>query len=98
MKKPAKLSLQRGTKISDAELDQIEASGIYNEQGLRSVKISFRDQELNLMFTTGIPEKTHTVTVEDVYASFNYLLNMMDGKGAGDDIDHLGNRRLRWRR
>ncbi|MFR4383668.1 MAG: DNA-directed RNA polymerase subunit beta, partial [Phascolarctobacterium sp.] len=33
-----------GTKISDAELDQIEASGIYNEQGLRSVKISFRDQ------------------------------------------------------
>ena len=84
-----------GTKISDAELDQIEASGIYNEQGLRSVKISFRDQELNLMFTTGIPEKTHTVTVEDVYASFNYLLNMMDGKGAGDDIDHLGNRRVR---
>ncbi len=84
-----------GTKISDVELDQIEASGIYNEQGLRSVKISFRDQELNLMFTTGIPEKTHTVTVEDVYASFNYLLNMMDGKGAGDDIDHLGNRRVR---
>ena len=84
-----------GTKISDAELDQIEASGIYHEQGLRSVKISFRDQELNLMFTTGIPEKTHTVTVEDVYASFNYLLNMMDGKGAGDDIDHLGNRRVR---
>ena len=84
-----------GTKISDAELNQIEASGIYNEQGLRSVKISFRDQELNLMFTTGIPEKTHTVTVEDVYASFNYLLNMMDGKGAGDDIDHLGNRRVR---
>ena len=84
-----------GTKISDAELDQIEASGIYNEQGLRSVKISFRDQELNLMFTTGIPEKIHTVTVEDVYASFNYLLNMMDGKGAGDDIDHLGNRRVR---
>ena len=84
-----------GTKISDAELEQIEVSGIYNEQGLRSVKISFRDQELNLMFTTGIPEKTHTVTVEDVYASFNYLLNMMDGKGAGDDIDHLGNRRVR---
>ncbi len=47
------------------------------------------------MFTTGIPEKTHTVTVEDVYASFNYLLNMMDGKGSGDDIDHLGNRRVR---
>ena len=84
-----------GTKISDAELEQIEVSGIYNEQGLRSVKISFRDQELNLMFTTGIPEKTHTVTVEDVYASFNYLLNMMDGKGSGDDIDHLGNRRVR---
>ena len=28
-------------------------------------------------------------------ASFNYLLNLMDGYGTGDDIDHLGNRRVR---
>lgn len=37
----------------------------------------------------------HTVTNEDVFASFNYLLNLMDGHGTGDDIDHLGNRRVR---
>lgn len=28
-------------------------------------------------------------------ASFGYLLNLMDGLGTGDDIDHLGNRRVR---
>ena len=28
-------------------------------------------------------------------ASINYLLNLMDGVGTTDDIDHLGNRRVR---
>ena len=50
---------------------------------------------MDVLFTTGIEEKIRTVTVEDVLASFNYLLNLMDGHGTGDDIDHLGNRRVR---
>ena len=32
---------------------------------------------------------------EDIFATFNYLLKLMDGEGHKDDIDHLGNRRLR---
>ncbi|NLI70594.1 MAG: DNA-directed RNA polymerase subunit beta [Firmicutes bacterium] len=32
---------------------------------------------------------------EDIVATVNYLLNLMDGIGVEDDIDHLGNRRLR---
>ncbi len=36
-----------------------------------------------------------TITVEDVYASVNYLINLSHGVGVTDDIDHLGNRRLR---
>jgi DNA-directed RNA polymerase subunit beta len=48
-----------------------------------------------LIFTSGIPEKLRTITVEDVLASFGYLLNVMDGHGEKDDIDHLGNRRVR---
>ncbi len=32
---------------------------------------------------------------EDIFATFNYLLKLMDGEGTKDDIDHLGNRRLR---
>ena len=87
--------LPAGTKMTDENLDKIAESGIYNERGLRAVKIQNHDEEMLLMFTTGIDEKMHTVTNEDVFASFNYLLNLMDGHGTGDDIDHLGNRRVR---
>ena len=87
--------LPAGTKMTDENLDKIAESGIYNERGLRAVKIQNHEEEMLLMFTTGIDEKMHTVTNEDVFASFNYLLNLMDGHGSGDDIDHLGNRRVR---
>lgn len=87
--------LPAGTKMTDENLDKIAESGIYNERGLRAVKIQNHEEEMLLMFTTGIDEKMHTVTNEDVFASFNYLLNLMHGHGTGDDIDHLGNRRVR---
>ena len=87
--------LPAGTKMTDENLDKIAESGIYNERGLRAVKIQNHEEEMLLMFTTGIDEKMHIVTNEDVFASFNYLLNLMDGHGTGDDIDHLGNRRVR---
>nr|WP_245523132.1 DNA-directed RNA polymerase subunit beta [Thermosediminibacter oceani] len=35
------------------------------------------------------------ITVEDIVASINYLLNLSYGIGDVDDIDHLGNRRVR---
>ena len=35
------------------------------------------------------------VTKEDIFASVNYLVNLSHGIGTTDDIDHLGNRRLR---
>ena len=35
------------------------------------------------------------VTKEDIFASVNYLFNLVHGIGSTDDIDHLGNRRLR---
>ncbi len=33
--------------------------------------------------------------LEDITAAMDYFLELMDGKHASDDIDHLGNRRLR---
>ena len=87
--------LPAGTKMTEENLDKVEASGVYAEQGLRKIKIKFKEQDMDVLFTTGIEEKIRTVTVEDVLASFNYLLNLMDGHGNGDDIDHLGNRRVR---
>ncbi len=35
------------------------------------------------------------VSINDIIASISYLLNLMDGIGSTDDIDHLGNRRVR---
>ncbi|MFA7462514.1 MAG: DNA-directed RNA polymerase subunit beta, partial [Anaerovoracaceae bacterium] len=35
------------------------------------------------------------IILDDVIASISYLLNLSDGIGNTDDIDHLGNRRLR---
>lgn len=37
----------------------------------------------------------HTITVSDMYAFFSYSLNVMEGVGTTDDIDMLGNRRIR---
>ncbi len=35
------------------------------------------------------------ITVEDIISSINYLIHLNYGIGSDDDIDHLGNRRLR---
>ncbi|MEG1886507.1 MAG: DNA-directed RNA polymerase subunit beta, partial [Oscillospiraceae bacterium] len=35
------------------------------------------------------------ITMEDIFASINYLLGLPHGVGNVDDIDHLGNRRIR---
>ncbi len=35
------------------------------------------------------------ITIDDIVASINYIINLSYGIGTVDDIDHLGNRRLR---
>ncbi len=35
------------------------------------------------------------ITLDDIYASISYFLNLCEGVGTKDDIDHLGNRRIR---
>ena len=87
--------LPAGTRIDDKAIDIIEQSEIFSGVGLKEVFIRVKEQVLKLICTADIPEKHRTVTVEDVLASFGYLLNLMDGLGTGDDIDHLGNRRVR---
>ncbi len=43
----------------------------------------------------GKGEYIRTLTKEDIVASIKYLLRLMSGEVEPDDIDHLGNRRLR---
>ncbi len=35
------------------------------------------------------------ITIDDIFASINYVICLANGTGSIDDIDHLGNRRLR---
>ncbi len=42
-----------------------------------------------------VPLETTVLTKEDIVAIIKYLLDMRGGKRTADDIDHLGNRRIR---
>ena len=44
---------------------------------------------------TDIPKTTGTLTKKDITKVVSYLLDLKNGKGKVDDIDHLGNRRIR---
>ena len=49
------------------------------------VKIIGNDQSIDIK----------RLTVSDIYASLSYYLNLLDGIGSFDEIDHLSNRRVR---
>ncbi len=51
--------------------------------------------KINYKLNHGITEETMTLTKEDILESVKYILNLRGGRGTTDDIDHLGNRRVR---
>ncbi|MCM0599716.1 DNA-directed RNA polymerase subunit beta [Periweissella fabalis] len=53
------------------------------------------EKELLVIGNGHIGATTRTVTPADIIASMNYFFNLKEGLGATDDIDHLGNRRIR---
>ncbi len=50
---------------------------------------------LNRKFGTQFPEEQQTLTKEDLVQAVRYIVTLRGGKGEIDDIDHLGNRRIR---
>jgi len=51
--------------------------------------------KLNKKLNLNIPANVRNLTTEDIIASISRLLKIINGEGHIDDIDHLGNRRLR---
>ncbi len=51
--------------------------------------------KLNKKLKVQIAPEIRNLTKEDIIATVRYLLKLIDGEGRPDDIDHLGNRRLR---
>ena len=51
--------------------------------------------KINRKLGLSTPQETKTLTKEDVIRTVQYLVKLRGGEGVLDDIDHLGNRRVR---
>ncbi|MDY0397373.1 MAG: DNA-directed RNA polymerase subunit beta [Desulfuromonas thiophila] len=51
--------------------------------------------KMNYKLGLEVPLEHRTLTKEDILEVVRYLIDLRNGKGAIDDIDHLGNRRVR---
>lgn len=65
---------------------------------LQKIKIESPENPEKTLLLIGnghIGEDDRTVRPADILAGMNYFLNLQEGVGSVDDIDHLGNRRIR---
>ena len=85
--------------VDEAMLEKVAAdreTAIFGEDEIIKFYIKTKDKERMKVLCSPTLEYHHrTITRNDIMASVNYLLNLMDGVGNTDDIDHLGNRRVR---
>ncbi|MBS4031695.1 MAG: DNA-directed RNA polymerase subunit beta [Clostridiales bacterium] len=67
----------------------------FEEKGVTRVRLALSEREVTVINNERIEPSIKHLAREDIVAAIGYLLNLMDGLGNTDDIDHLGNRRLR---
>lgn len=86
-------------KLGYKELQPKE--GVLDESiHLQSVKIvdptdPSGERVLNIIGNAGVDASVKNITPADILASISYFFNLLHQVGGTDDIDHLGNRRLR---
>ncbi len=85
--------LRPGTPQTPDKAKQLFYERFFDPQRYRLGRVGrFR---LNRKFGMAVPETEMTVQKDDVVHSIKYIMKMRRGEGAPDDIDHLGNRRVR---
>ena len=109
--KDGEVVLEKGTLITKANIDVLKdalASGFgvaevkINEDldefnKVQIVKIFSPNDKKKKLLVIGNDQSIDVkrLTISDVYASVSYYLNLLQGVGNFDEIDHLGNRRIR---
>ena len=94
--------------VTNGTVDAAPFFGFDVEECGINEKVNFAEMQAILEAAAGdeaaqkeLLEKNHdkliskTVTIDDIFASINYLTGLDYGVGVTDDIDHLGNRRIR---
>ncbi len=85
--------LRPGTPQTPDKAKQLFYERFFDPQRYRLGRVGrFR---LNRKFNMNIPESEMTVQKDDVVNAVKYIMKMRRGEGIPDDIDHLGNRRVR---
>jgi DNA-directed RNA polymerase subunit beta len=85
--------LRPGTPQTPDKAKQLFYERFFDPQRYRLGRVGrFR---LNRKFNMNIPESEMTVQKDDVVNSVKYIMKMRRNEGTPDDIDHLGNRRVR---
>ena len=75
-----------------------EEGVVQDPMTLQVIKVySANDPEkvINMIGNGNIDLKYKHITPADIISSMNYFFNLQEGFGSTDDIDHLGNRRIR---
>jgi len=86
--------LKAGTKVTRDLVAQINEWAA--QKRVKHAYILGKNDELLKIVTNGFPGKeAKTILKDDILAAINYLIVLTQGHGETDDIDHLGNRRVK---
>ena len=84
------------TNFVSVDLSDLHIKELVNYDVLKSILDTTEEDKLHDVIKERIEELIpKNITNGDIIASINYLLNLTHGLGKIDDIDHLGNRRIR---
>ena len=102
---------EKGTEITKANIDELKEAlskgfglqeVLINEEldeynKVQIVKVYDPTDKKRILKVIGNDQSIEVkrLTISDVYASISYYLNLLHGVGNFDEIDHLGNRRIR---
>ena len=82
--------------VDEKVLKDVEVKELVNYEVLKNILDNTEPKDLAKVIAERMNELVPKhVTTEDILGSVSYILNLDHGLGKKDDIDHLGNRRIR---